>query len=443
MNHKEEYKKKVTSIEGAAKLIKSNDFIGIGLGPGACSTNLYDAILDRHEELENVIISDVVQIRPSKLYDPNFMKDLQGRITYAPGFGVGTIRNINKTKIPDYYIVTARDLMEKMSTRCDVFIHMVTPPNSQGYVNLGLSNFYSMESIRMGRASGKQRLTIGEVNENMPVVYGDNWMHISEFDVFVENNTPIPTFGRGQPTEKEQTIANYVLELINDGDTIQMGIGGIPEAVVAGLEGRKDLGVITEMFPIGLPQLVEQGIVTNTLKPLHKGKTVATFCMGDQSMYDYVNENPACEFYPSSYTNNPRIICQHPSMVALNMAMMVDFSGQINAEGDGHTQISGPGGQFDFVQGAYWSEGGKSITLINATRKEKDGSLVSCIVPELPLGSPVSVPRIYAHYVITEFGIANLRYKTRRERALELISIAHPDLRGELKKSLNKAFYMS
>ena len=157
--------------------------------------------------------------------------------------------------------------------------------------------------------------------------------------------------GRADPARREKTIGQNILELIKDGDTIQMGIGQIPEAVVAGLEGKRDLGVLTEMFPIGLPQLVEKGIVTNARKPFHKGVTVATFCMGDQTMYDYVHENPACEFYPSSYTNNPAFIAQHPEVVAINMALMVDFSGQIASEGIGHRMVSGVGGQLDFMVG--------------------------------------------------------------------------------------------
>jgi 4-hydroxybutyrate CoA-transferase len=228
---------------------------------------------------------------------------------------------------------------------------------------------------------------------------------------------------------------------MRDGDTFQMGIGGIPEAVVAGLEGKHDLGVLTEMFPIGLPDLVKKGIVTNARKPLHKGITVATFCIGDQGLYEYVRENPACEFFPASYTNNPALIAQHPNLIAINMGLMVDFSGQICSEGVGHRMISGSGGQLDFMIGAAYSEGGKGITLISAARTLKDGNLLSAIVPELPVGSPVTVPRTLADYVVSEYGIAHLRYKSRRQRAEDLINIAHPDLRGELRDSLKKRFY--
>ncbi len=436
-----EYQKKLISIEEAARTVQSGDVIGTGLAIGAGSPEIFNAILDRYEELHDVRILDTIGLYPFKFLDPEFMIKLDGHINYMPAFSIATGRKMNNSKQADFYPVMSSDLADKFWHKSDIFIAMVTPPNESGYVNLGLTNFYTMETIREGRASGKQRVTIGEVNDQMPVIYGNNWMHISEFDYFVENSTRIPTFGRGTPTEADKSIAEYVLELINDGDTIQMGIGGIPEAVVSGLEGKTDLGVLTEMFPIGLPQLVAKGIVTNNRKPFHKGITVATFCMGDEEMYKYVTENPACEFYPSSYTNNPVFIAQHPNMVAMNMALMVDLSGQINSEGLGHTQISGSGGQLDFMIGSFWSEGGKGITLVSSSRAMKDGSLSSSIVPELPPGSPITVPRTYAQYVVSEYGIANLRYKSRTERARELISIAHPDLRGELLASMKKNFY--
>ena len=441
MDWKEEYKKKVVSMEEMAKQVKSGDVVGIGLGIGACSPDLYHAILDRHEELRDVWMLDAVQVRPCKLYDPEFMASIDGHINYSPGFSMVTCRKINATLQPDFIPVTSSDSGEKIGKLSDVFICMVTPPNRQGYINLGLTNFYSMQTIRDGRASGKQRVTIGEVNDQMPIIFGDNWMHISEFDYFVENSAPMPAFGRGEPGEMEKNIAGHVLELINNGDTFQMGVGGIPEAVVSGMEGKHDMGVLTEMFPIGLPDLVEKGIVNNALKPFHKGATVATFCIGDQGMYDYVNENPACEYYPASYTNDPSFIAQHPNMVAINMALLVDFSGQICSEGLGHRQISGTGGQLDFMIGSFYSKGGKGITLVSSSRKMKDGTLVSSIVPELPPGTPITVPRTLADYVVTEYGVAHLKYKSRRQRAEALINIAHPDLRGELHDSLKKNFY--
>lgn len=441
MTWREEYKRKLVSMEEAARQIRSGDLIGIALGIGACSTDMYEAILNRHEELRGVRIFDAVQVRMSRLYDPAFMASIDGHINYMPGFGTAPNRRMGESLQADFFPITSSDSGDKFGKTCDVFIHMVTPPNDQGYVNLGLTNFYSMQAIRDGNASGKLRVAIAEVNDQMPVIFGDNWLHVSEFDFFVENSTPLPKNVRAEPGETEQRIAGYVLDLINDGDTFQMGIGGIPEAVASGLEGKNDLGVLTEMFPIGLQELVAKGVVTNALKPYHKGTTIATFCVGDDAMYKYVHMNPSCEFYPARYTNNPAFIAQHPNMVAMNMALLVDFSGQICSEGLGHRQISGSGGQLDFMIGAAYSKGGKGITLITSARKLKDGTLVSSIVPDLPVGTPITVPRTFADYIVTEYGVAHLRYKSRRERAEELIAIAHPDLRGELRNSLKKVFY--
>ena len=441
LNWKDDYKKKCVTFTEAAKQVKSDDFVSMGLGIGAPTPPMYDAILDRWEQLKNVRICDTVVVRPNKLYDQAFMANLDGHINYTPAFGMMSNRKICEARMADFLPVMTSDSADKMAGLADVFIAMVTPPNDQGYVNLGLTNFFELETVKQGKASGKLRVAIAEVNDQMPTIFGNNWLHVSEFDYFVENSSKIPAVGRPKPGERELKVGDHVLELINDGDTLQMGLGGIPEVVIAGLEGKHDLGILTEMFPIGLHQLVEKGIVTNDRKPFHKGVTVATFCIGDQDMYDYVRENPACEFYPGSYTNNPSFIAQHPNMVAMNMCLMVDYSGQIASEALGHRQISGTGGQLDFMAGSYYSKGGKGISLMYAARTMKDGSLISGIVPELPGGTPVTVPRTYAQYVVTEYGVANLKFKSRRERAEALINIAHPDLRGELRASLKKNFY--
>jgi 4-hydroxybutyrate CoA-transferase len=441
MDWKEEYRKKLVSLEEAARQIKSGDFIGIGLGIGACSPDFIHAVLDRWEELREVMICDTVPVRPCRLYDVEFMTKLQGHIDYGPSFGMPLSRKLLETRLPDFYIAQTHDLGDRCGRWADVFACQVTPPNEHGWVNCGLTNFYTMQTIREGRASGKQRLTIGEINDQMPVIFGDNWLHVSEFDLFFENSQPIPKLNRSVPGEREKIIGQHVLELINDGDTIQMGIGSIPEAVVAGMEGKHDIGVHTEMYPIGLPQLVEKGIVTNARKPFHKGVTIASFCVGDQSMYDFVHMNPICQMYPGSYTNSPMFIAQFPDMVAINMGLMIDFSGQICSEGIGHRMVSGSGGQLDFQIGAFHSKGGRAITVMSSARPAKDGSLISSIVPEMPLGSPITVPRTYSHYVVTEYGIADIRYKSRRQRAEALIEVAHPDLRGELRQAFKKNFF--
>jgi 4-hydroxybutyrate CoA-transferase len=201
------------------------------------------------------------------------------------------------------------------------------------------------------------------------------------------------------------------------------------------------LGVHTEMVPMGLGELVEKGIVTNKKKVIHQGVTLATFCIGNSELYDYVANNRNVEFYPASYTNHPVTIAKNPNLVAINMGLLIDLTGQIVAEGYGHRQISGTGGQLDFAIGAHWSPGGKGITLITSARKLADGTMVSSIVPDFPAGTPITVPRHFANYVITEYGIATLKGKSRRERAKALIAIAHPDFRAELSRQAEKAFY--
>jgi len=443
MDWREEYKRRLFSLEEMAKQIKSGDTIGTAMAVGNCSPDVYHAILDRWEEVKNVRFIDAVPIRPCKIHDPEIMVNMAGHIEYQSCFFSPLGRKMGQQGVSDFLTVMSSDTGDKYAAVSDVYITQVTPPNEQGFVNLGLTNFYSWQAIRDGRASGKQRLTIGEVNDQMPTIFGNNWLHVTEFDVFVENSNPIPAVGRTEPGELEKKVGEYVLELINDGDTIQMGIGAIPEAVISGLEGKHDLGVLTEMFPSGLPQLVEKGIVTNGRKPFHKGVTVATFCMGDQSMYDFTHENPLCEFYPACYTNNPGFIAQHHNMKSINMGLLIDFSGQIASEGMGERMISGTGGQLDFQIGAYHSPGGKGITLMTSSRTLKDGTLVSSIVPTLPVNTPITVPRTFADCVVTEYGIADLKYKTNRERAEALINIAHPDLRGELRDGMRKRFYLS
>lgn len=438
----EAYRKKVISYEDFAKMIKSGDNIATGLGLGGVTPAVHNAVLARADDLENVTWGDAVQLQISKLYDVETMSRLQGKINSKSFFVLNPVRKLAASRVLDFVPIMGNDCAEIIyKTFADVFVVAVTPPDKNGYVNLGLSNFYSYDVIMRGREEGRVKLIVGEVNDQMPVIYGQNYIHISKFDYFIETSAPIPAFGRGKPSEIEQTIGNYVLEMINDGDCLQMGIGTIPEAVVAGLDGKRDLGVHSEMIPLGLGELVDKGIVTNNKKAIHKGVSTATFCMGDKDLYEYVRENPSVEFYPASYVNHPTVIAQNPNVVAINMGLLCDLTGQIVAEGLGHRHISGTGGQLDFAVGAHWSKGGKGITLITSSRQLADGSRLSSIVPEFPPGTPITVPRHYANYIVTEYGVASLKGKSRRERAKALIAIAHPDFRDELESAARKIFY--
>lgn len=440
MNWQDDYKRKLTTFEEAAQLVRSGETVSMGFGPAAPSSEMYEAILNRHEELKDVVIVDALQVRKTRLYDPAFMENLLGRIDFKPQFGGGAVRGMYKARLAEFVGGTGHYTSERFAHRCNVFILQVSPPNDKGYVNLGLSNFYARDGMRFGRASGTMRLIIGEVNDQMPRIFGDNWAHVSEFDYFIEHSSEVTEFGRPTPKEVEKQIAEYVAEQIKNGDTIQMGFGSIPEAVIPKLEDKRDLGVLSEMFPMGLPEMVAKGIITNARKPFHKGITISTFCLGTRAMYDYVSENPKCEFYPAGYTNNPMFIAQHPNMKTLNMAIFVDLTGQIASEGIGHRMISGPGGQLDFQIGGFMSKGGFAMTVLTSARKQKDGSLASSIVPELPPGTPVTVPRTFADYIITEYGVAKLKDKSLWERAKAMIEIAHPDFREDLSRAMRKNF---
>ncbi len=438
---KEEYKRKLISFEDFPNLIKSGDTIMNALGTGACSRELHEALLARAEEFENVTFQDTVQVKPSPFHDIETAKRVRGHINTQAYYFLNPVRKIGASKVTDFIPVMSEDCTQVITSQANVFTLMCTPPNAQGYVNLGLCNFFSYDLIMEGREKGALRTVVAEVNENMPVVFGQNWVPIDKIDYFIEHKSALPLFGRPEPTQLEKTIGDYVIDLVEDGDCIQMGIGGLTEAVIARLDTKRDLGINSEMIPMGISELVAKGIVTNSRKVIYNGETTATFGMGDQEMYDYMTENPTCTLYPTKYLNHAAVIAKNPQVTAINMAIFVDLTGQICAEGIGHRQISGTGGQLDFAIGAAWSEGGKSLTLVTSARKLADGSMGSSILAELPPGTPITVPRSFADTIITEYGVAKLKGKSRRERAKALIAIAHPDFRAELTKRAEQIFY--
>lgn len=433
------YKSKLVTSEEAVKVVNSGDTVSTGLCLGGASRLLLDALINRHDELEGVVITDAAGIWPTKLYDTEYMKAIDGKMNFITPYSLIHARKILGAQCADFLPCTAGDVAWKILDRANIFMIMVSPPNKEGYVNLGLSNFMSRDIIRYRDKSGI-RAVIAEVNDQVPIVYGDNWIHVSEIDYFVENSTPMFVFKRGAPSEQEQAIAKNVLDIINDGDTIQIGFGGVSEAVSAGLDTKKDLNIFTELLPATLPDLIRKGIVTNRTNSFKKGVTVGSFGFGDEAFYDFVNNNPLVELYPSSQVVNPILIAQQPNMVAINNALLIDLSGQICSEGLGHRQISGSGGQPDFQVGAYHAKNGRACTLLTSARTLSDGSIASSIVADLPAGTPVTVARNFADIVITEYGVARLRNKSRRERAEALIAIAHPSLRDELKFQAKKIF---
>lgn len=296
-----------------------------------------------------------------------------------------------------------------------------------GYFNLGISNVYEKDMAE------NADIVVMEVNEKMPFIHGDTEWHINNVNMIVESNWEIPEIPIAEPKEEERRIAQYIADLIPDGSTLQIGIGGIPNAVGKLLEDKKDLGIHTEMLTESMIDLFEKGVITNMKKSLWKGKFIIAFALGTQRMYDFINNNQGVFELRGRYVNDPYVVCQNDNMVSLNTAISVDLTGQVVSEAIGTQQISGTGGQLDTHRGAIKSKNGKGIIALRSTAK--DGT-VSTIVPMLPQGAPVTVPRQDLDYVATEWGVVHLRGRSAGERAKKLISIAHPDYRKELE---NKA----
>ncbi len=305
----------------------------------------------------------------------------------------------------------------------DVALIQVTPPDAHGFCSYGVS----VDIVKAAAESADY--VIAGVNPQMPWTWGDSFIHVDQIDALVENDTPLPEFRYPEPDEVTRKIGENVASLIENGSTLQLGIGAVPDHVLPYLKDKRDLGIHTEMLTDAILDLIEAGVVTNARKTLHRGKTVISFCVGTQRLYDFVDRNPFFEFHPSDYVNDTFVISRNDRMVAINSALEVDLTGQVCADSIGYLFYSGIGGQVDFIRGAARSRRGKPIIALPSTAK---GGTVSRIVSHLSEGAGVVTTRGDVHYVVTEYGIADLHGKNIRERALALIHIAHPKFREEL-----------
>jgi len=317
--------------------------------------------------------------------------------------------------------------------RVDVAMIQCSPPDDHGFMSLGL------EVMAQKAAVEKAETVILLVNDQMPRVLGDSFLHVSRATHVVESSLKLLELTGKPATEIEKKIGGFIAEMIPDGATLQLGIGGIPDAVLSLLEGKRDLGIHTEMISDGLMRAMELGIITGTRKTLHPGKVVSTFILGTRALYDFVNDNPLFELHPVEHTNDPFIIAQNENMIAINSALEVDLTGQVCSDSIGPTIYSGFGGQLDFIRGAAASKGGRPIIALPATAKK---GTMSRIVPKLKLGSGVVTTRADVHWVVTEFGAVNLWGKNLQERARDLIRIAHPDFREMLEKEARERHLM-
>ncbi|MGH1362252.1 MAG: GNAT family N-acetyltransferase [Calditrichia bacterium] len=317
-------------------------------------------------------------------------------------------------------------LFRRGRLRPDVALIQTTPPDRFGYCSYGVS----VDVVKAAAESAD--LVIAEVNPNMPRTHGDSFIHVNNIDYLVENNAPLLETGVMTIDKTAETIGRYAAGLIGDGATLQMGIGSIPNAVLQCLHEHRDLGVHTEMFSDGIIELIEKGVLTGARKTLLPGKVVSGFCMGSRKLYDFVDDNPMFEFRSVEFTNDPFIIARNDNMISINSAIEIDLTGQVCADSIGHRFYSGIGGQVDFIRGAARSNGGKSILVLPSTASKGTRSR---IVEQLQPGAGVVTTRGDVHYVVTEYGVADLWGKTVRERTLSLIAIAHPDYREELLKA--------
>jgi len=421
------YKEKFLPIDHIFKKIHLGDRIFISTACGEPQYLVNSMIKYVENNPKALLDSEIIHVwtlgvapYASEKYKQNFRYNsffIGNNARAAINAGLADYSPIFLSKIPS--------LFRKGMVSLDVALIQTSLPDEHGYVSLGVS----VDIVKA--ATEIAGTVIAQINKNMPRVHGDGFIHISELDYIVHHDEPLLEYQDESDDEVAAQIGKYVAKLVEDGDTIQVGYGSIPNAVLASLANKKNLGIHTELISDGLVELMKMGVVNNSEKIINRGKTIATFCMGNKNTYEYINDNPAIEFKTVDITNNPLVIAQHNNITAINSALEIDLTGQASAESLGHTFYSGIGGQADFMRGAILAEHGKTILTILSTA---DNGKVSRIMPFLKEGAGVTLNRGDIHYVVTEFGIAYLHGKNIRERAMELIAIAHPKFRPELIK---------
>jgi len=414
--------------EDAVKVIKSNDRVFIH-SVAASPQVLIDAMVERSKELRNV---EIIHMHTEG--NASYVNEEYKDSFHLKSLFVGAnVRKATQKGLADYipiFLSETPKLFRKNILPIDVALVQISPPDRFGYCSLGVSVDCSKAAIETAKT------VIAQVNRSMPRTFGDALMHISHFDLLVDHSSDIHQASASVPSEIESKIGAHVASLIEDGSTLQMGIGAIPNAVLASLTHHKRLGVHSEMFSDGLIPLIEKGVVTGEDKVLDRGKVVATFVMGCKSTYDFIHENPIIQMMEVSYVNDVHNIRQNHKVAAINSAIEIDLTGQVCADSIGSKHYSGVGGQIDFIRGASHSEGGKPIIALPSVTSRGE----SKIVPYLKKGAGVVSTRANVHYIVTEYGIVDLYGKSLKERAKLLTSIAHPDHRESLEREFYERF---
>lgn len=429
MGWQQYYKDRLTTCEEAVKKIKSGDRIAIGHSVGE-PTMLIDAMVANKDSYRDVEITHMICMGKGEYCKPEMQPHFRHNSLFVGGIARNTIHEGRGDYTPCYFSEIPK-LFRDGYLPLDVALVQVTRPDAHGFVSLGVSVDYTKQAIESAK------LVIAEVNDQMPRTHGESFVHVSNFDVFVEVSHPLIELQPPVVTDTEKAIGEHCASLIEDGATLQLGIGSLPDAILGFLTEKKDIGIHSEMISDGVMKLIEAGVINNSRKTIHNGKAVITFIMGTKKLYDFIDDNPMIYMAPVDYVNNPYIISQNHKMVSINACVQVDLMGQVVSESIGLKQISAVGGQVDFVRGANLAPGGKAIIAMPSTLN--DGKL-SKIVPLLDPGAAVTTNRNDVSYIVTEFGIAKLKGKSLRERAKALIAIAHPDFREQLGEEFEKRF---
>ena len=428
---KEKYKSKIADAAFAIKSIKPGNTIFIGTGC-AQPQHLVNALVEHSSHIYDVHIVHLLTVGEAPYSDAKLSEKFKmntffiaDNVRHALSEGVGNYTPIFLSEIPAEF--------ESGRIPIDVSLITVTPPDANGLCSLGVS----VDIVKSAIANS--RYIIAQVNSNMPRTFGDSFVHVNQIDMMVPFDDPIVEVAEAEMNDVLRKIGQNIARLVEDGSTIECGIGRIPQALAEFLKDKKDLGVHTEMFSDWIIDLIECGAITCSKKTLNRGKVVASFCMGSKRLYDYIDQNPFFEFHPTEYVNDVNVISQHEKMVGINVGLEIDLTGQVCADSLGYQFYSGIGGQVDFIRGSARSRGGKPIIAMPSTAKN---GTVSGIVPHLTEGAGVVTTRGDVHYVVTEYGIAYLHGKTIRERTLDLINIAHPKFRNDLLQAAKKQNYI-
>ena len=425
-----EYQSKLVTVGQALSVLESGDSFATSVC--ALEPNLFlDNLHTLSGKVQGLTMVDGLTMREHPYLDARY----RGLVDVESFFFMPPARRGQKNGIVSFIPGHLHASVERWlcGRKLKLFVGMASPMDEHGYMWMSLSQIH--ERIAFEAAD----IVILEVNPNVPRVFGDTEVHISQADMIIESDTPLPQLPKSIPTPEEAEVGRYVASLINDGDTIQLGIGGIPDAIASNLLGKHDLGVHTEMINNGMIDLMRAGVINGRKKSLYPGKTVGVFALGDSELYREIDLNPSIMIMRGDRANRPDVIAQNDNMVSVNTAMCVDLTGQVCSESIGASQYSGTGGQTDTASGAVHSKGGRSIIAMTSTRR--DGS-ISAIDSVLPLGSVVSLSRNEVDYVITEYGIARLKGQSVRKRAEALISIAHPEFRAGLRADAEKYLFI-